>query len=90
MIVQQVISECLRQEIPSDDPLDSASDYLGLAHDLTGKSYSPLAAIALRKANHALDIYASTTPIADHPSVVQKMKERITNMLDELRKMALQ
>jgi hypothetical protein len=54
-----ILSDCLRHEICSEDPLDRANDCFVLAHDLVGKRNYLFAALALNRANSAVDAYSN-------------------------------
>jgi hypothetical protein len=56
---EHVLAECLHHEISSPEPIDRASDYITLAHNLIGKANSPLTALALQNDHNALDLYIS-------------------------------
>jgi hypothetical protein len=80
-----VLRECLYNEIKTTEPLRSANDLFMLARDLIGRRNFALAKLALENADGALEIYMRTTPLKEHPAVVQKMKEQIGAIINELR-----
>jgi hypothetical protein len=69
----------------SGEPLDRADDFVMLARELNRKRNFPMAALALTKADSALELYMNTTPLSHHPPIVQKMKEQIATMVKELK-----
>jgi hypothetical protein len=82
---RRILTECIRGKIMSAEPLDRASDGLILAHNCVGKRNLPLAALALRHVDDALDQHMKTTAIKTHPAVVRAMKDQIKCMLGEIR-----
>ena len=80
-----ILTECLHHEITSVPPLDVANDCFMLARNFIGLTTFPLATLALKKADNALQLYMKTTPVTEHPAVVQKMKEQIAAITEKLR-----
>jgi hypothetical protein len=87
--VRRILRSCMHHELPPGEPLDRTSDYFTLARDLVGKRNFPLAALALRNADRALDSYKETKFIKNHPEIVQSMKDQILDLLNELRQTAI-
>jgi hypothetical protein len=87
--VRRILRACMHHELPPGEPLDRTSDYFTLARDLVGKRNFPLAALALRNADRALDSYTKTNLIKDHPEIVQSMKDQIRDLFNELRQTAM-
>jgi len=81
-VAKYILNDCLRQEICSEDPLDRANDCFTLAHDLVGKRNYPFAALALNRANSALDAY-STSP--NRSASVRAMRAEIEQILTQIR-----
>ena len=81
---EYLLTECLRHEIRSEEPLDRANDCFTLAHDLVGRKNYPFAALLLSNAVSALDSYLSSTHIDGHRAVVYLMKGKIGQLLKEI------
>jgi hypothetical protein len=82
--VEYLLTECLREEVRSPDPLDRVSDCFTLAHDLVGKKNYPLAALLLNSAGSALDVYSKSSQVPDHCAIVHSMKGEIGNLLRKM------
>ena len=52
---------------------------------LSERGIFELATLALNNADRALAKYMRTTPMNEHPATVQKMKEQIATIINELR-----
>jgi hypothetical protein len=85
----RILRSCMHQELPPGEPLDRASDCFSLARDLTGKRNLPLAALALRNADRALDSYMKTNYIKNHPDIVNSMRDQIKGLLNQLKQGAM-
>ena len=85
----RILRACMHQELPPGEPLDRVSDCFSLARDLTEKRNLPLAALALRNADRALDLYTKDNQIKNHPEIVRSMKDQIRGMLNELKQGAM-
>ena len=81
---EYILTECLRHEMRSEEPLDRANDCFTLAHDLVGKKNYPFATLLLSNAVSALDSYLSSTQVDDHRAVVYSMKGKIGRLLKEI------
>jgi hypothetical protein len=81
---EQLITECLRHEVRSEEPLDRASDCFILAHDLVGKRNYPLAGLLLTNAIRALDTHLNSNQSPDHYAVIHSMKGKIGLLLKEI------
>jgi hypothetical protein len=81
---EYLLTECLRHEIRSEDPLDRAHDCFTLAHDLVGRKNYPFATLLLSNAVSALDSYLSSTQVDGHRAVVYSMKGKIGRLLKEI------
>lgn len=88
--MRRILSACTRHELPVGGPLDRADDFLTLARDLIGKRNFPLATLALENADRALDeAYAQTASASDRAAAILHMKQRIAEMLVELKRTAM-
>lgn len=81
---EYLLTECLRHEIRSEDPLDRANDCFTLAHDLVGKKNYPFATLLLSNAVSALDSYLSSTQLHGHRAVIYSIKGKIGRLLKEI------
>jgi hypothetical protein len=81
---QEILMQCLKQELPHANPLEHASESFTLAHNLIGKKNYALAVLALADADSALALYSRTTPVNDHPPVTQSMRKQIAAMLQQM------
>jgi hypothetical protein len=86
--VEYLLTECLRHEVRSEEALDRASDCFILAHDLVGKKNYSIASFVLNNAVRALDSYLSSTQVGDHRAVVNSMKGKIAQLLEEIKRTA--
>jgi hypothetical protein len=82
--VEYLLTECLRHEVRSAEPLDQASDCFMLAHDLVGKRSYPLAALLLNNAAGALDKYLNSSQVPGHSAIVHSMKGEIGSLLGKI------
>jgi hypothetical protein len=86
-VVRRILAACTRRELPVEDPFDRGNDFMTIAHSLIGEQNISLTMLALQNSDRALtDAYAQTASGSDHASVILRMKEQITQMLDELRR----
>jgi hypothetical protein len=86
--VEYLLNECLRHEVRSEEALDRASDCFILAHDLVGKKNYSIASFVLNSAVRALDSYLSSTQVGDHRAIVNSMKGKIAQLLEEIKRTA--
>jgi hypothetical protein len=82
---RRILAECIRHEIPVQDTLTCANDYLTLARDLVGKGQLHLVGPTLRNAANALDAFMSSTERNDYQHITQTMKHQIQLILAEIR-----
>ena len=80
-----ILAKCLYHEVLDIRPLERAEHCFMLAHDLIGKRNLSLAALALTKAESALDLHIETTLLKEHSAGVQEMKKQIAAISKELK-----
>lgn len=87
--LRRVLNLCMNQALPKPEPLDLVGDFFIVAHDLTGKRNFPLAALALRNADRALDAYGEIASIEGHHEIIRSMKDQIEVLLEGMRRTAM-
>ena len=88
-VAQDVLTQTLHHELPPAEPLIRASENFTLAHNLIGRKNYPLASLALNGADNALELYAKTTSLKDHPPIVQSMRRQISLMINQIKHRAM-
>jgi hypothetical protein len=88
LVARSLIANNLRHKLASTEPLDRAIDFLSLGRDFVGKGNFPLAAVALEKAETALNVPMREMTAA-YVSGVQTVREQIARTSAELKRSAL-
>jgi hypothetical protein len=87
-VMRAVLSDCLRST-STEDLFSLAADYFSLARGLIGSRNFPIAAVALRKGEIALEALTKEQGVSELADAIQTMRQRIADIAAELRRGAV-